>query len=202
MRRVWCGLLAAGAVGLVLPLQVYRFIRCGERETVRTMADAIVVLGAQVHRDGRPSAALRGRVHRGVTLYHTGHAPRLIMTGGVGEAGIAEAAVMQGIAYGLGVPERAVVLEPTATSTAESALAVAAICARAGWWSVIVVSDPFHLARTALLFRAAGLVVQTAATDDRYFSARSRRYYRAREMAAVFVRILRGELPTLLWQTG
>lgn len=199
VRRVLCGVPVAGAVGLAL---IYRFIRSGERETVRTTADAIVVLGAQVHRDGRLSAALRGRVQRGVALYDTGHAPRLIMTGGVGEAGIAEAAVMQGIVCGLGVPKNAVVLEPTATSTAESARAIAAICARAGWRSVIVVSDPFHLARTALLFRAAGLVVQTAATDDWYFSARSRRYYRAREMAAVFVRILRGELPPRLWQSG
>ncbi len=159
-------------------------------------ADAIIVLGAQVHRDGRPSAALRGRVRRAVALYHAGYAPRLIVTGGVGESGIAEAAVMEAIAVAHGVPADAIVLEARATRTLESAQAVGALVRAAGWRSVIVVSDPFHLWRSALLFRAEGLAVQTAATDDGYFSARSRRYYRAREMAALIVQTAeRGDSP-------
>ena len=61
---------------------------------------------------------------------------------------------------------------------------------------MIVVSDPFHLWRSALLFRAEGLAVQTAATDDWYFSAHSRRYYRMRETAALgIVQTVNGEIP-------
>ncbi len=178
---------------------LYASVRRGERETVRRPADAIVVLGAQVHIGGRPSAALRGRVQRGVALYQHGYAPRILMTGGVGESGIAEAVVMQALAVGMGVPEAAVGLEPQATRTVESAENVGALARAAGWESVIVVSDPFHLRRSALLFATEGLAVQTAGTDDRYFSPQSRRYYRLREVAALIVQMGLREIPLSSW---
>ncbi len=134
-----------------------------------------------------------------MALYHAGYAPRLVVTGGVGESGVAEAAVMQALAVAGGVPERAVVIESRATRTLESARAVGLIGRRAGWRSVIVVSDPFHLWRSALMFAAEGFAVQTAATDDRYFTARSRRFYRLREMAALFVQTVIGEIPLRAW---
>lgn len=199
-RKATRGALAIGAIGGAMTSTIYGLVRRGERETVHAPADAIVVLGAQVHRDGRPSAALRGRVRRAAALYHAGFAPRLILTGGVGEAGIAEAAVMEALAVAHGVPASALVLEPRATRTLESARAVGAIARAAGWRSVIVVSDPFHLRRSGLLFRAEGLAVQTAATDDRYFSARSRRYYRARETAALIVQTVNGEISPHAWR--
>jgi uncharacterized SAM-binding protein YcdF (DUF218 family) len=199
-RNAGYGALAAGTVGVAVAFGAYWFVRRGERETVHGAADAIIVLGAQVHRDGRPSAALRGRAQRAVALYHVGRAPRLIVTGGVGESGIAEAAVMEAIAVARGVPVAAIVLEERATRTLESARIVGALARAAGWRSVIVVSDPFHLWRSALLFRAEGLVVQTAATDDRYFSARSRRYYRMRETAALIVQTVNGEIPLNIWR--
>jgi uncharacterized SAM-binding protein YcdF (DUF218 family) len=191
--------VAIAGLGSAAYVALYATVRLGERETVRCPADAIVVLGAQVHRGGRPSAALRGRTQRAVALYQQGYAPRIIVSGGVGDAGIAEAAVMQAIAVGRGVPEAAVVLEPTATRTVESARAVGAICRAAGWRSAIVVSDPFHLWRSALLFAAAGLDVQTAATDDSYFSPQSRRFYRLREVAGLVAQTLLREIPLEIW---
>jgi uncharacterized SAM-binding protein YcdF (DUF218 family) len=203
VRRIVCGVFAIGALGATVVFGMYRCVRRGERETVRNAADALIVLGAQVHRNGRPSAALRGRVQRAVALYHAGFAPRLIVTGGIGESGIAEAAVMEALAVAQGVPAPAIVLEPRATRTLESAHAVGAIARAAGWRSVIVVSDPFHLWRSMLMFRAEGLVAQTAATDDRYFTARSRRYYRWREVSALIVQGASGEIPlTAWWRTG
>lgn len=199
-RNAGYGAFATGTVGVALALAAYRFVRRGEGGTVHGAADAIIVLGAQVHRDGRPSAALRGRVQRAAVLYHAGYAPRMVVTGGVGEPGIAEAAVMEAIAVAHGVPAAAIVLEARATRTLESARIVGALARGAGWRSVIVVSDPFHLWRSALLFRAEGLTVQTAGTDDRYFSARSRRYYRMRETAALIVQTMNGEIPLHTWR--
>lgn len=200
MRSVIWGAVAIGALGAVVVAGMYRCVRRGERETVRTAADAIVALGAQVHWNGRPSAALRGRVHRAVTLYLAGFAPRVVVTGGVGASGIAEAAVMEALAVAWGVPADAIMLESRATRTLESAQAVGAIARRAGWMSVIVVSDPFHLRRTMLMFRSEGLAVQTAATDDRYYSPRSRRYYRWRETVALLAQSANGEIPLRVWR--
>jgi uncharacterized SAM-binding protein YcdF (DUF218 family) len=200
VRRLGVGALAIGAAGAVSVAVLYAIVRYGERETVRAPADAIVVLGAQVQRNGRPSAALRGRVRRAMALYHAGLAPRLVVTGGVGEAGIAEASVMQALAVAGGVPETAIVMEPRAARTLESGHAVGLIGRQAGWRSVIVVSDPFHLWRTALIFVAEGFAVQTAGADDRYYTARSRRFYRGREMAALFVQTVAGEIPLNVWR--
>lgn len=201
VRKLGYSVLAIGTLAGGVAFGLYRAVRTGERETVYERADALIVLGAQVQRNGRPSAALRGRVQRAVTLFHAGFAPRIVMTGGVGDAGIAEAAAMQGLAIAAGVPEVAIVLEPKATRTAESATAVGRIVRAAGWRSVIVVSDPFHLRRTAMLFRAEGLRVQTAATDDRYFGPRSRRFYRFREVAALLIETINGEIPLGVWRS-
>jgi uncharacterized SAM-binding protein YcdF (DUF218 family) len=197
--RFGVGALAIGAAGAVVGTALYLAVRCGERETVRRSADAIIVLGAQVHRNGRPSAALRGRVRRAVAVYHAGFAPRLVVTGGVGEAGIAEASVMQALAVAAGVPEEAILIEGRATRTLESAHAVGVAGRQAGWQSVIVVSDPFHLWRTALMFLAEGFAVQRAATDDRYFTTQGRRFYRGREVAALFVQTVSGEISLRAW---
>lgn len=197
MRRQAAG-CGAAAVGIVL-LALYVLIRTGERGTLRHPADAIVVLGAQVRPDGRPSAALRGRVRRAAALHHAGYAPCVALTGGIGDAPFAEAVVMQALAVALGVPEEATALEPAATRTVESARLVGAMARQRGWRSVILVSDPFHLRRAALLFGGQGLTVQTAATNDYYFSARSRRRYRLREMAGLAVQAINGEIPPRAW---
>ena len=107
---------------------------------------------------------------------------------------------MQALAIAGGVPEAAIVIEPRATRTLESARAVGEIGRQAGWRSVIVVSDPFHLWRSALLFMAEGFTVRTAATDDRYYTTRSRRFYRGREIAALFVQTVTGEIPFRAWR--
>ena len=49
-----------------------------------------------------------------------------------------------------------------AASTAESAELVRALAETHGWQRVIVVSEPYHLRRSTLLFQAQGLGVQTA----------------------------------------
>ncbi len=124
----------------------------------------------------------------------------LVVTGGIGASGYSEAAAMQTLALAAGVPENAITLEPCATRTVESARNVADLAAVHGWRSVIVVSDPFHLARSAALFTAQGFAVQIAGTQDEYFSRQGRRHYRLREVAALFVQTMNGELPPRAWR--
>ncbi len=193
-RIVWNGVAVGTLTGVALGVVLYRAVRRGERGTLHEPADAIVVLGAQVRRDGTPSAALHGRAERAIALYHAGYAPWFVPTGGIGDAGIAEAAVVEALAVARGVPIEAIVLEPCATRTVESAERVTKIARERGWHSLIVVSDPFHLQRSAWLFAARGMAVQTAGTDDCYFSPRSRRFYRLRELAGIVIQGLNGEL--------
>lgn len=125
-------------------------------------ADAIVVLGSAVWPNEQPSPSLSRRIGRGVELWQAGLAPVLVPTGGLGRFPPAEADVMARVARANGVPDAALVLEREAASTAESAARVRALAEAHGWRQIIVVSEPYHLRRSTLLFQAQGLGVQTA----------------------------------------
>jgi uncharacterized SAM-binding protein YcdF (DUF218 family) len=125
-------------------------------------ADAIVVLGSAVWPGEQPSPSLSRRIDKGVELWQAGLAPVLVPTGGVGANPPAEAEMMARAARAGGVPDAALVLERQAESTAESAVLVRALAEAHGWHRIILVSEPYHLRRSSLLFRAQGLEVQTA----------------------------------------
>src|SRR3546814_14209284 len=81
-------------------------------------ADAIVVLGGRLTRDGECSPALARRIRRGVELFRAGAAPRLVMSGG-GGGHSPEARVMRDAALAADVPDAAIGGEPPANTTSE-----------------------------------------------------------------------------------
>jgi uncharacterized SAM-binding protein YcdF (DUF218 family) len=91
-------------------------------------------------------------------MYARGEVDLLIPTGGVGEHPPAEADVISRILRGMGVPERAILQEGTASSTWESAVTVAEISRSRSIPDVLVVSDPLHCVRVVSAFERAGLV--------------------------------------------
>jgi vancomycin permeability regulator SanA len=117
-----------------------------------------VILGAQVLRGGRPSRTLEARARHAGEMYARGEVELLIPTGGMGEHAPAEADVMSRILRGMGVPERAILLEGSANNTWESAVKVAEISRRRGIKEVLVVSDPLHCVRVVAAFNTAGLM--------------------------------------------
>lgn len=120
-------------------------------------ADAVVVLGAQVLGPGHPAPAVRRRVSHGVEALRRDRARWLVLTGGVGAAGVSEASVMADLARRLGVPEHRLLLEEESTSTLAQAAAVARLARAGGWDRVVVVTDRYHLPRALFLFRRMGL---------------------------------------------
>lgn len=125
-------------------------------------ADAIVVLGSAVWPNEQPSPSLSRRIGKGIELWQAGLAPVLVPTGGIGRNPPAEADVMARVARAGGVPDTALILEREAVSTAESAARVRALAEAHGWQRIILVSEPYHLRRSSLLFQSHGLAVQTA----------------------------------------
>jgi uncharacterized SAM-binding protein YcdF (DUF218 family) len=111
--------------------------------------DAIVVAGAAVWRGGRPSKALTRRTSAGVALWRSGHAPRLVLTGGVGAHGPAEAQVAAVIARQQGVPESALVIEDRSRTTEENARFARELLGDA---RVLVVTDAYHVLRCELIY--------------------------------------------------
>lgn len=160
------GRAAAGVLGLVLLTWVgsaMMVVFWGSRDEAR-QADAIVVLGA-AHYVGRPSPVLKARLDHAVGLYHLDLAPRLVLTGGVGEGDTtSEAAVGRRYAYRRGVPPSALLTEEEGRTTTESLYAVAAILHEQGAERVILVSDPFHMLRLRILASRLGLTAFTSPT--------------------------------------
>ena len=119
-------------------------------------AEAVVVLGAQAYYPaGRWNPCLVARVKRGVELVQAGFAPRLVLSGGVDkEDGAVEAKVMQDIAVSFGLQKQQTMLEPKSTSTAENLGFSKALLTSP---RVLIVSDPFHLARAGALATKIGL---------------------------------------------
>jgi uncharacterized SAM-binding protein YcdF (DUF218 family) len=123
-----------------------------------TRAEVAIVLGASAFRNGALNPCLVARVRAGVRLLEAGRVQRLILSGGLDvEDNALEAAVMRDIAVHYGADADQLLLEPRATSTAENLEFSAAIMRQAGFSSAVIVSDPYHLPRAALIARKLGL---------------------------------------------
>jgi len=148
-------------------------------------ADAIVVFGAHVRRDGSASPILRARTRHAFELWQRGLAPRIVCTGGIGIWAPAEAVVQKRLLQSWGVPEAAILTDQTSTSTRENARNAAALLPRGA--RVIAVSEAFHLWRCHREGEKAGLQVLTSPSTSGWdaLQRRTRLFYLARETLAV-----------------
>ncbi|MBP0444635.1 YdcF family protein [Roseomonas sp. SSH11] len=121
------------------------------------MSSAIVIFGAAVRPDSRPSETMRRRVTAAVELGEMlGDTPIFVPTGGVGRHGPAESAVMAKLLRDWGIDPARILEEPTGVDTLSSARAVAALL-RGRVERVHPVSSGYHLPRCAMLLRLCGL---------------------------------------------
>jgi uncharacterized SAM-binding protein YcdF (DUF218 family) len=159
-----------------------------------SQADAIIVLGAAQY-NGTPSAVFRERLDHAAELYRDGAARRIITTGG-GQPGDAMSEGEAGARYlvGVGVPESSVHATTTGIDTLISLRAAATLARERGWGTVILVTDPWHMARSRAIARDLGLTVQTSpVTSGPAVDGAVRARYVARELAGLlFYRLIGG----------
>jgi vancomycin permeability regulator SanA len=147
-ERAVFGAAVAGAM-VAFPLaQMF----CFGTTDYRRQADAIVVFGALVYRDGTPSQALADRVNTAIALYKDGRAPVLIFSGGPGAGAISEAQAMRTLALSKGVPAAAIVLDEAGLHTDATVRNTAALFAARGYQRVLAVSHFYHLPRIKMRY--------------------------------------------------
>tara|TARA_R110002126_G_scaffold41590_17_gene120937 strand:- start:55 stop:1047 length:993 start_codon:yes stop_codon:yes gene_type:complete len=187
--QVTAMLIALGVFGSSFPAT--QIVAYGMTD-YRRSADVIVVFGARAYADGRPSDALADRVRTAVEVYHQGHAPRLIMSGGPGDGDVHEVEAMRNLAMQLGVPEAAIELDRGGLSTEATVLHTTASFREHGDTRVLAVSHDFHLPRIRMAYQRAGYAAVATVPAEEGQRLRRTPYLWLRETAAFWVYWARG----------
>ncbi len=153
----WFAGLVVIAVLIVAGI-VLRTMQLGSRDD-RSRVEAIVVLGAAQY-DGRPSPVYRARLDHAKELFDAGVAATVVTVGG-GLPGdrTTEGAGGRDYLAGKGIAPTSLVAVDVGNDTLASLRATAAALTRRGWNAVVLVTDPAHSFRAALIAADVGFVV-------------------------------------------
>lgn len=164
-------------------LWVGNSIRTFGNEDHARPADCAIVLGAAVYGD-RPSPVFKERIQHAITLYQNGTVSRILFTGGTGDgAAHAESSVGAAFAVRAGVPAAAVLIEAKSRTTRGNLLEAKAVMATAGLRTAVIVSDPLHMKRAAMMAQDLGMTAATSPTPtSRYRSLKSKAGFLLREI--------------------
>ncbi len=172
-------------------------------------SDYIVIFGAAVGPDGKPSAVLRHRLDAALQWAEGRSRVRFLVTGGLGDHPPAEAEAMRVYLMDRGIHDDIIMTEPEGRDTLSSSIrCVGLLKQKTDIRSVVLCSSSFHLPRCWLIFRALGIAAGTVEIhSDRGVMGR-RRWLRAsaREGPAIIWdvalalgrRLIRSQLPAVL----
>ncbi|MDX2231663.1 MAG: YdcF family protein [Leptolyngbyaceae cyanobacterium bins.349] len=137
-------------------------------------ADAIVVLGgctkpAYAPRPWVDVAEEGDRVLHAANLYKAGKAPKIILSGGrvdwEGDNPVPESEDMAILLKAMGIPETALIQEPTSRNTRENAVNVKQIVQSQKIGRMLLVTSAMHMPRSLKIFQKLGMDVVAAPTD-------------------------------------
>ena len=193
-RRRWGPWLSGGGLLLLtlfaLPPTSRQLMRSLERRSLELMpatipqADAVVLLGGGLRPPLPPRRAVEvaeggDRLLTALRLMRQGKAPLLVTSGnrvhftalpaaspGGADPAAPEAAWARQLAIELGLPARAIRLNPGSRNTAEEARDIGRLGKRMGWRRILLVTSAYHLPRSLATFqRRSGLEVIGVACD-------------------------------------
>ena len=200
-RRMQLG-LACGALSFAVLFPLFLAWTAGSTPPLEDLPPGergratVVVFGAGVRADGKPSLALFDRAHTAIDLYVEGVVDRIFLSGGPGPGGQHEVDAMLKMALEEGVPREACELDREGLSTEATAAHGAALLLGEGA-PVYAVSHAYHLARFELAFWRYGLDVRAVPAKETRPLAR-RTYYQLREIPGFWVYWARRGLGSVL----
>jgi uncharacterized SAM-binding protein YcdF (DUF218 family) len=129
-------------------------------------AQAIVVLGSDMTRDGMLSASSLRRALEGILLYRQGLAPAIVFLGPRNGTGHSQAEARATLALQWGVPPAAILTGEEMFNTRDEAAGVKALLAPRGARTILLVTGALHMGRARRLFERAGFEVIPAPLRD------------------------------------
>lgn len=158
--------------------------------------DCILVLGAGLHDDGTPTPMLAERLDAGIALYHSGAAPKLLMSGDHGRKDYDEVRAMKDYAIGKGIPSSDIFMDHAGFSTYESLYRARDIF-QAG--KIIIVTQKYHLYRSLYIADSLDIDALGVPSDTQRYAGQA--YRDLREILARdkdFLTVLYKPEPTYL----
>jgi len=159
-RLAAAGVLVATAVICVLAFPLAQVFFFGTTD-YRRNAEVVVVFGAQVHADGRPSTSLRDRMDTAIEVYREKLVKKVLVSGGVGDSGYNEALVMRDMAVEAGVPPEDVIIDSAGVNTEATVRHSFPFFMKARRPEALAVSQYYHLPRVKLAYQGEGATVFT-----------------------------------------
>ena len=190
-----CGITVLGINGYVKSSTSDQIITPEEAAEL-TDIDCILVLGCYVHDSGRPSDMLADRLRRGLELYQSGVAPKLLMSGDHGQKDYNEVKAMKIEAMEEGIPSEDIFMDHAGFSTYESIFRARDVFAAD---KIIIVTQEYHLYRALHVANALGVEAYGVAAD--YHTYVGQAYREMREILARnkdFVTSILKPVPTYL----
>ena len=142
-------------------------------------ADCIIILGCQVFSDGTLSAMLHDRVMRGIELYESKAAPKLIVSGDHGRKEYDEVNAMKKYAIDAEIPSENIFMDHAGFSTYESMYRAKEIFKAE---KIIVVTQEYHLYRALYIAQKLGMEAYGVSSDYRPYYGQT--YREVREILA------------------
>ena len=169
-KRLVVVLLCLALVGGITVLGINGYVKSSTSDQIITPEvaaeltdiDCILVLGCYVHDSGRPSDMLADRLRRGIELYQSGVAPKLLMSGDHGQKDYNEVKAMKIEAMEEGIPSEDIFMDHAGFSTYESIFRARDVFAAD---KIIIVTQEYHLYRALHIANALGVEAYGVAAD-------------------------------------
>lgn len=144
-------------------------------------ADAVIVLGARVYRDGSVSPMLADRLDTALSLYRARKAPRILVSGDHGTGSYDEVNAMRRYLEGQGVPAEHIFMDHAGFTTYDTLYRARDVF---GVRRAVVVTQRFHLTRSLFVADALGLDAEGVVADRRPYTLGSLVRSNVREVGA------------------
>ncbi|MGF7142575.1 vancomycin permeability regulator SanA [Anaerotaenia torta] len=186
LRMLLFGLICGMSGGLILII-LNAYIKTSVEERILTPAEAeklanadcILILGAGVWGNERPSHMLEDRLEQGILLYQRGISDRILMSGDHGRKEYDEVNVMKNYAMEAGVPSSDIFMDHAGFSTYESVYRSRDVFQVK---KVVIVTQQYHLYRALYDARRLGLDAYGVPSDQRSYAGQN--YRELRELLA------------------
>jgi uncharacterized SAM-binding protein YcdF (DUF218 family) len=129
-------------------------------------AQAIVVLGSDMTREGMLSASSLRRALHGILLYRQGLAPWVVFLGPRIATGHSQSEARAALALECGIPPEAILTGDGMWTTRDEAQGVKALLAPKSVRTILLVTGALHMGRARRLFERAGFEVIPAPLRD------------------------------------